>query len=96
LPAAAAAVAATSALTIDAHALGPVGVEVGGRVGYGTTPSNFPSGSINPLGLGLGARAGIDVSAFYGGVNFMYYLGGSEDGFSELLEQARRAAAAWR
>jgi hypothetical protein len=66
-----------------ANALGPVDVEIGGRVGYGGTPSNFPSGSINPLGVGLGARAGVDFFGFYGGLNVMYYFGGTVDGFSE-------------
>jgi hypothetical protein len=58
-----------------ASALGPVGVEVGARVGGGTsTASSGP----NPLGFGLGGRAGASIFNVYAGVSFMYYLGGSE------------------
>jgi hypothetical protein len=64
-------------VTRDAHALGPVDVEVGAKVGYATNPSSV-SGVTNPLGFGLGGRAGL---AFLGGIylggNIMYYLGGS-------------------
>src|SRR5277367_3680804 len=60
----------------DAHALGPVDLEVGAKVGYATSP--YSGGGTNPLGFGLGGRAGL---AFLGGIylggNIMYYLGGS-------------------
>ena len=70
----------TFAMSRDAHALGPVDVEVGAKVGVATNPvSGANSSSINPLGFGLGARGGIDLLGFYGGVQFMYYLGGSND-----------------
>jgi hypothetical protein len=78
-----AAAAVTFAMTRDAHALGPVDLEVGALAGVGTTPSNFPTGSPNPLGFGLGARAGVDVFGFYGGAKLMYYFGGSSGGFSD-------------
>jgi hypothetical protein len=63
-------------VTRDASALGPVDVEVAGKVGYGTNPfSNYP----NPLGVGLGARAGVSLLGLYGGLSFMYYIGSSQD-----------------
>ncbi|MGH7285572.1 MAG: hypothetical protein ACRELY_28965, partial [Polyangiaceae bacterium] len=83
LSSALAAAALVSLASRDAHALGPVGIEAGARVGYGSAPSNFPSTSPNPLGVGLGARAGVDLFGFYGGLSLMYYLGGSSNGFSD-------------
>ena len=80
---AAAAAATTIALSGNAHALGPVDLEVGALAGYGSAPSNFPSTSPNPLGFGIGARGGVDIFGFYGGVKLMYYLGGSQGGFSD-------------
>jgi hypothetical protein len=68
--------AATLAMTRDAHALGPVDVEVGARVGLATSPAS--TASSNPLGFGLGARGGVDFLGFYGGVQFMYYFGGTD------------------
>jgi hypothetical protein len=66
-------------VTRDAHALGPVDIEVGAKVGYGTNPLSG-NGVLNPLGFGVGGRAGL---AFLGGIylggNIMYYLGGSEN-----------------
>jgi hypothetical protein len=58
----------------DAHALGPVDVEVAARVGSATAPS---SAYTNPFGLGLGARAGVSVLGFYGGLSVIDYLGTS-------------------
>jgi hypothetical protein len=59
----------------DAHALGPLDLELGAKVGAGTNPaSNGP----NPLGFGIGARGGVSIFGLYGGLNVMYYLGGSE------------------
>jgi hypothetical protein len=63
----------------DAPALGPLDLEVGAKVGVGTTPSNIPSGAPNPLGFGLGARAGVSILGFYGGGSIVYYLGGSQN-----------------
>lgn len=68
--------AATLAMTRDAHALGPVDVEVGARVGLATSPAS--TASSNLLGFGLGARGGLDFLGFYGGVQFMYYFGGTD------------------
>jgi hypothetical protein len=61
----------------DAAALGPLDLEIGAKAGLGTAPSSWPSGSPNPLGFGLGGRAGIAIMGIYGGVNFVYYFGGS-------------------
>lgn len=58
-----------------AHALGPVDVEVGAKVGVGTNPSDGPS----PFGLGVGARGGVSFFNIYGGVSAMKYFGGSKD-----------------
>ncbi len=63
--------------TKEAAALGPLDVEIGAKAGIGTTPSNVPSESPNPLGFGLGARGGVAILGFYGGVSFLYYFGGS-------------------
>ena|ERR1019366_8218704 len=73
--------AGTFAMTRDAHALGPIGVEVGAKVGVATNPFSSQNGVTppNPLGFGVGARGGVDIMGFYGGVSFMYYLGSSQD-----------------
>jgi hypothetical protein len=67
--------------TRRAHALGPIGLEAGAMVGYGSNPeSNAPT---NILGVGLGARAGVVLmDSLYGGVKIMDYLGGSSGGVS--------------
>jgi hypothetical protein len=69
-------VLAIVASTKEAHALGPIGVEAGAVVGYGTNPdSNLP---VNPLGVGLGLRGGVVLfDSLYGGVKVTDYLGGS-------------------
>jgi hypothetical protein len=57
-----------------AHALGPVDVEIGARVGVATKPdSNAP----NPFGLGIGGRAGVSIFHVYGGVSGIHYFGES-------------------
>jgi hypothetical protein len=67
----------TLAFAGDAHALGPVDLEVGAKVGGATNPVS--GSAINPLGFGVGGRAGL---AFLGGIyvggNIMYYIGGSQ------------------
>jgi hypothetical protein len=65
----------------EARALGPVEIEVGAKVGYATNPSDS---SINPLGVGIGGRAGVSFRGFYGGLNVVDYLGGNDGhGLSE-------------
>ena|SRR5579883_2186374 len=59
-----------------ARALGPLDIELGAKGGYGTqTDSGKGAG---PFGVGLGARGGVAIFGLYGGVNFMYYLGGNQ------------------
>jgi len=62
-----AAVACIVSAAGDARAVGPVDVEVGLKGGFATSPL---SSGTNPVGGGLGARAGV---AFLGG----FYVGGS-------------------
>ncbi|MDP9033629.1 MAG: hypothetical protein M3O50_02395 [Myxococcota bacterium] len=64
----------TAFVARDAHALGPVDVEVAGKAGVGTNPGGSPG----PLGFGLGARAGVSLLGLYGGLAFMYYFGESD------------------
>jgi hypothetical protein len=71
---AAAAGAGTLSYTRDAHALGPIDLEIGAKVGAGTNPTGD---KINPLGFGLGGRAGVGIFGIYAGVSAMYYFGGS-------------------
>jgi hypothetical protein len=65
----------------DAHALGPVDVEVAGKLGAGTNPfGDLP----NPLGFGLGVRGGVSLLGIYGGLSLMYYVGSSQNNVSGL------------
>ena len=68
--------AATLSLSRDARALGPIDLEVAAKGGYGTNPFSV---SPNPLGAGLGARAGVGIFGLYAGLAILYYFGGSED-----------------
>jgi hypothetical protein len=76
----------TLSVTLTASALGPVDVEIAAKVGGGTNPLsevtylNPPAKQPNPLGFGLGARAGVSILGFYGGLSFMDYLGTSQVG----------------
>jgi hypothetical protein len=72
---ASAAAVATLAHTTEAHALGPLSLEAGINVGYGSDPDS--QDAFNPLGLGFGGRAGVSIFNFYGGIDGEYYLGGS-------------------
>ena len=75
------AVLAGASVLFSAHvasALLPLDVEIGAKVGGGTTPSDVASGATNPLGFGLGGRAGVAFLGLYGGVSIAYYFGGSE------------------
>jgi hypothetical protein len=58
----------------DARALGPVDVEVGAKVGGGGAPFTDQP---NPLGFGVGGRAGVEFAGWYGGLSLMYYVGES-------------------
>ena len=70
------AIAAIGASERDAHALGPVDVEVGARAGFGTNPD---SKGPNPFGFGVGGRAGVSLFHIYGGVSAIHYFGASAD-----------------
>jgi hypothetical protein len=59
----------------EAHALGPIGIEVGAQVGYGASPGGAP---VNPLGVGLGGRAGITFFNIYAGAKIMDYIGSGD------------------
>jgi hypothetical protein len=62
----------------EAHALGPVNIEVGAKAGYATSPSGDLA--LNPLGIGIGARGGVEfLGGIYAGLSTMYYFGGSND-----------------
>jgi len=76
------------AVPSKAWALGPVGVEVAVKAGYGANPG--PSDP-NPLGFGLGGRAGVSFMGVYGGVNILYYFGGSSS--QDLLGVATKFSA---
>ncbi len=75
----------------DAHALGPVDVEIGAMVGGGTTPSVQGNSTIagygfgatlpNPLGFGVGGRAGVRLDHLYVGVEGMDYFGSSNNAY---------------
>jgi hypothetical protein len=67
----------------EASALGPLDVEAGAKVGAGTNPigGGFP----NPLGVGVGGRAGVSLFGLYGGISVLYYLGGSGQFSSPLV-----------
>jgi hypothetical protein len=85
-------------VTRNASALGPVDIEVAAKIGGGTNPVNVgaesqpggvaPPNPPNPLGFGLGARAGASFFGFYGGLSFMDYLGTSQvnQGVKESLK----------
>jgi hypothetical protein len=60
-----------------AHALGPLDLEAGAKVGGGS--NILGHGEPNPLGFGLGGRAGVSIFGLYGGVNLVYYLGSSQN-----------------
>jgi hypothetical protein len=69
--------ASTLAVSTEAHALGPLSLEVALNAGYGSDPDS--NDLFNPLGVGLGGRAGVSIMGFYGGLDGEYYLGGSKD-----------------
>lgn len=59
----------------EALAAGPVGVELGAKVGYGTSPGGA---AVNPLGIGFGGRAGITVYGVYAGFDLVDYVGSGD------------------
>jgi hypothetical protein len=69
----------TLCISSDARALGPVDLEVGAKVGYGSNPTGFAP---NPLGLEVGGRVGVSVFGLYGGLTALYNVGGTTQGTS--------------
>ncbi len=59
--------------------LGPLDVEVAAKAGAGT---NWTVASPNPLGFGIGGRAGVSILGLYAGLSGMYYVGSSTQGLS--------------
>jgi hypothetical protein len=66
-----------TSLPRDARALGPVDLEIGARAGAATNPFTGSGQPPNPLGFGLGGRAGVSIFGFYGGLGALYYFGSS-------------------
>jgi hypothetical protein len=93
------ALALGAALTLaprEAHALGPLDLEAGLKVGVGTTPSNL-NAQINPLGLGIGGRAGVSIFGLYGGLNIVDYLGSSQSNVSvHALQYGAEVGYGWK
>ena len=56
------------AFPVKANALGPVDVEIGAKAGTAT-------GTLGPLGFGIGGRGGVSVSGLYAGIDVVDYLG---------------------
>jgi hypothetical protein len=67
---------AAALLTPDANAAGPIDFEVAVKGGAGTTPGG--GSGPNPLGFGLGGRAGVSIFGLYGGVSIINYFGESQ------------------
>jgi hypothetical protein len=66
----------------NAHALGPFDVEVAARGGFATSPLSGTNAG-NPLGFGVGGRAGIVLDeTFYLGGSILYYFTGNENELS--------------
>jgi hypothetical protein len=63
----------------DAHALGPLDVEVALRGGGGTPPGGD---SPSPLAYGIGGRAGVAIFGWYGGLSLVDYFGESQTALS--------------
>lgn len=61
-----------------AHALGPIDVEVGAKIGVGTKPDS--DAPVNYLGFGVGGRGGVSIFGLYGGLSAVHYFGGSYEG----------------
>jgi hypothetical protein len=61
--------------------------EVSLELGYGTEPTRFGSdirGYLNPMGVGFGLAAGVDIHGFYAGVSTRFFQGESRIGFVSL------------
>jgi hypothetical protein len=72
-------VVAAVAAPQEAHALPGIGASAGLLGGVGMKPGDYPEGAANPYGVGLGVRGGVNLMGLYGGLTFLYHLGGSYD-----------------
>jgi hypothetical protein len=68
--------AASALVAHDANAAGPIDFEIAAKAGFGTTPGG--GSGPNPLGFGLGGRAGLSIIGLYGGVSLINYFGESQ------------------
>jgi hypothetical protein len=64
-------------MTREAHAVGPLDIEVAPKFGYGSNPGSGGFG-FDALSIGLGGRAGVSIFGIYGGINVVDYLGGTQ------------------
>lgn len=74
----------------QAHAIGPVTVEIAGELGGGTNPFSSPP---NALGLGVGGRAGASFMGIYAGLRALYSFGGTKPAM--LGSPAERNEHSW-
>jgi hypothetical protein len=84
--------ACTFAMNREAHALGPIDLEIAAKAGAGTNPTQD---SPNPFGFGLGGRAGVDFFSFYAGVQGIYYFGSGETEGVSGFQTATVSRHAW-
>jgi hypothetical protein len=77
----------------DATAAGPVEGEVAAVASFGTSPTSSPG---DPLGVGIGARAGASILGFYAGADVRYFFGSglSMLQFDTVKERALKVGAA--
>ncbi len=77
----------------EAHAIPPVNVEAGFVVGYATNPGTreplYGFAGPNPLGVGFGARGGLEFSNhIYAGVNVINYFGATTQYNGDALHES--------
>jgi hypothetical protein len=65
-------VACTVCRASDVHAEVPTDVELATKAGFATNPTTTGP---NPMGFGVGGRAGVSIARFYVGAAAIYYFG---------------------
>ncbi len=65
----------------NAHALGPVDLELAALGGVGFAPADL---KVNPYGFGLGVRGGVRFVGFYAGARALNYFGESSLSVTQL------------
>jgi hypothetical protein len=79
-PALAANVGVLLLVSPDAFALGPVGLEVGAKVGAGIPLNNGSAPNLVPaMGFGVGGRVGVTLFDVYAGFSGVYYFGDTKN-----------------